>query len=112
MASDALRSNTESALTFREGDLDSADVQALLDFHFAEMRASSPPEACHVLPIDGLRGAHIRFFSLRDGDGILLGIGALKTLDPGHGEIKSMRTARSALGLGVGGAMLGHLVAT
>lgn len=95
-----------------EGELDHADVRALLAHHFAEMRADSPPEACHVLPIDGLRGPDIRFFSLRSGGGTLCGIGALKSLSPTHGEIKSMRTHPDALGLGVGGAMLAHLLAT
>jgi putative acetyltransferase len=94
-----------------EGELDYDDVRALLSQHFAEMRAGSPPEACHVLPIDGLRDAAIRFFTLRD-DGVLLGCGALKRLEPGHGEIKSMRTANAALGRGVGKAMLDHLVTT
>lgn len=98
--------------TFHEGELDRGDVGDLLASHFAEMRADSPPEACHVLPLDGLRLPAIRFFSLRDRKGNLLGIGALKTLDAGHGEIKSMRTAPAALGLGIGGAMLAHLAAT
>lgn len=95
-----------------EGGLDHADVRALLAHHFAEMRADSPPEACHVLPIDALCGPDIRFFSLRDAAGTLLGVGALKRLAADHGEIKSMRTHPDALGLGVGGEMLNHLVAT
>ena len=97
--------------TISENELDRDDVRALLSLHFAEMRADSPPEACHVLPIDALRDPAIRFFSLRDGSGTLLGVGALKTLSPDHGEIKSMRTAPSALGQGVGGAILAHLIA-
>ena len=97
--------------TFHEGELDRDDVRALLALHFAEMRADSPPEACHVLPIDELGDPGIRFFSLRDETGTLLGVGALKSLEPGHGEIKSMRTAPSALGQGVGAALLAHLVA-
>jgi putative acetyltransferase len=84
----------------------------LLDLHFAEMRSGSPPEACHVLAVDGLRDPALRFFSLRDPGGTLLGVGALKTLDPCQGEIKSMRTAPAALGLGAGGALLAHLVTT
>ena len=96
---------------FFEGELDHEDVRALLGQHFAEMRAGSPPEACHVLPIDGLKEAGIRFFTVRE-DGELLGCGALKRLEPGHGEVKSMRTANAALGRGVGKAMLNHLVAT
>jgi putative acetyltransferase len=94
-----------------EGELDQEDVRALLAQHFAEMRAGSPPEACHVLPIDGLKDPDIRLFTLRE-NGVLLGCGALKRLEPGHGEIKSMRTADAALGRGVGKAMLDHLVAT
>ena len=96
--------------TIHEGELDRADVAALLALHFAEMNGDSPPEACHVLPLDGLRDRGIRFFSMRDGDGTLLGIGALRTLDPHHGELKSMRTAPAALGRGVGRDLLAHLI--
>lgn len=92
-----------------EGETNLDDVRALLSQHFAEMRASSPPEACHVLPIDGLKAPAIRFFTLRE-DGALLGCGALKQLEPGHGEVKSMRTANPALGRGVGKALLDHIV--
>lgn len=94
-----------------EGELDHDDVRELLDQHFAEMRAGSPPSACHVLPVDGLKVPAIRFFTLRE-NGALLGCGALKRLSANHGEIKSMRTANAALGRGVGKAMLDHLVAT
>lgn len=93
-----------------EGEFEQEDVRALLAQHFAEMRAGSPPSACHVLPIDGLKDPNIRFFTLRE-EGILLGCGALKSLGPGHGEIKSMRTADAALGRGVGKALLDHIVA-
>ena len=101
----------QSELQFFEGELDRDDVRLLLSHHFAEMRAESPPEACHVLPIDGLRNASIRFVSLRDSTGRLLGVGALKTLEPGHGEIKSMRTHPEALGRRLGKAMLAQLTA-
>lgn len=94
---------------FHEGELDQEDVRTLLNQHFAEMRAGSPPDACHVLPIDGLKTDEIRFFTLREG-GVLLCCGALKRLEPGHGEIKSMRTADSALGRGAGSVMLDHIV--
>lgn len=99
-------------VTFHESELDRPDVVALLELHFAAMRGHSPPEACHVLPAASLSDPAIRFFSARGGDGSLLGIGALRTLDPTHGEVKSMRTAPGALGLGIGGALLAHLVAT
>ncbi len=97
--------------TISESGLGDDDVRALLDLHFAEMRTDSPPEACHVLPADALRAPGIRLFAVREG-ATLLGVGALKTLDPGHGEIKSMRTHSRALGRGVGGFLLTHLIAT
>lgn len=101
----------QTGWTIHEGEIDSPDVGELLALHFAAMRASSPPDACHVLPIDALRDPAIRFFSLRESKGRLLGIGALKEIEPGNGEIKSMRTAPDALGRGVGGFLLSHLLA-
>jgi putative acetyltransferase len=95
--------------TFHEGELDRADVRALLALHFAEMIAGTPPSSCHVMPADALADPAIRFFTIRDENSILLGCGALKRLAADHGEIKSMRTANPALGLGVGSAMLDNL---
>lgn len=92
------------------GELDHEDVRALLDVHFAEMRSQSPPDACHVLHGDALRHPSITFFSARDSDGHLQGVGALKELDPAHGEVKSMRTVPSALGRGVGRALLDAII--
>jgi len=98
------------SLTFHHGDLDSSDVQALLAYHFAQMRETSPPEACHVLPIDGLRHPTVTFWSARE-ESMLMGIGALKEIASDHGEVKSMRTAPAALRRGVGRALLHHIVA-
>lgn len=100
----------QSKWNFSEGEIDAPDVRALLDHHFAEMRASSPPEACHVLPIDGLKDRAVRLLSVRDEEGRLLGVGALKSIEPGHGEVKSMRTHQDALGRGVGRAILDRLI--
>ena len=96
--------------TFHEGELGTDDERALLAHHFAEMTAGTPPSACHVMPADALADPSIRFFTVRDDDGTLLGCGALKRLAGDHGELKSMRTADAALGRGVGGAMLDHLI--
>lgn len=96
--------------SFHEGELAQADVRALLAHHVAEMNAGSPPSACHVLAADALADPAIRFFTVRDEAGALLGCGALKTIDATHGELKSMRAAPFVLGRGVGSAMLDHLV--
>jgi putative acetyltransferase len=96
---------------FHTGEIGRDDVRALLALHFAEMRADSPPEACHVLAVEEVADPALRLFSVRDADGTLLGVGALKALGPGHGEVKSMRTAPTALGRGIGRALLERLIA-
>jgi putative acetyltransferase len=85
------------------------DVRALLDRHMTAMLAATPPEHAFALDVDGLLDPAVTFFSLR-ADGELLGVGALKQLDPEHAEIKSMHTAIAARGRGVGRAMLNHLL--
>lgn len=86
------------------------DVQALLERHLAFCHAVTPLEHAFALDLDGLRDPSITVFALRR-DETLLGVGALKELDPAHGEIKSMHTATEARGLGVGRALVDHLVA-
>jgi putative acetyltransferase len=93
----------------RVDDPRAPDVRALLERHLATMLAASPPEHAFALDVDGLLDPAISFFSFR-ADGELLGVGAIKRLDAGHAEIKSMHTAAAARGRGVGRAMLRHLL--
>jgi putative acetyltransferase len=86
-------------------------VRALLERHLAFCRSQTPPEHSFALDVDGLRQPSVTFFSFRDVDGTVLGVGAIKELDPGHGELKSMHTAARARGRGVGRALLNHLLA-
>lgn len=90
-------------------DLSGPDIAAFLAEHIAQMRAISPPESKHALDLDGLRKPEITFWSVLDGE-TLAGCGALKELDPRHGEIKSMRTAPSHLRRGVASRLLGHII--
>jgi putative acetyltransferase len=85
------------------------DVQALLASHRAFALGQTPPEHAFALDAAGLLDPAITFFSLRE-DGSLLGIGAIRRLDPHHAEIKSMHTAEAARGRGIGRAMLTHLL--
>jgi putative acetyltransferase len=93
-----------------EDDLTGPAITALLSRHFESMFEHSPPESCHVLPIDRLRVPEISFWSVWIDDE-LAGCGALKEIDPAHGEIKSMRTADTFLKRGVGAAVLQHIIA-
>jgi putative acetyltransferase len=94
----------------REGGLDHPDVAELLRLHRAEALGSTPRENAHALDLGGLSGPGIRFFTAWDGDR-LLGMAALKALEPGHAEVKSMRTAPHALRRGVARALLAQVIA-
>lgn len=90
-------------------DLSNPLVQALLLEHLQDMALHSPPESIHALDLDGLRDPAVTFWTAWD-DKALLGCGALKELDLQHGEIKSMRTARTQLRKGVARCMLDHII--
>lgn len=92
-----------------EDDLSGAPIRALLERHFAGMLANSPAGSCHFLDFEGLRAGGVTFWSIHKGDA-LAGCGALKQLDAGHGEIKSMRTADGFLRQGVAARMLAHVM--
>jgi putative acetyltransferase len=87
-----------------------ADVRALLERHLMFCLSETPPEHSFALDVEALRQPGIAFFSYRDADGSVLGVGALKELDPAQGELKSMHTAAEARGRGVGRALLEHLL--
>jgi len=97
-------------MEFRLGMLDDPRVIALLDYHLRTARASTEPGSAHALDHAGLAAPGIRFWTIWSGE-TLLGVGAWKRLEPGHGEVKSMHTAQIARGKGVASAMLDHLVA-
>lgn len=85
------------------------DVRSLLERHLAFANEHTPPEHIHALDLSGLLEPTITFFSLRV-DGELLGVGALKQLDPQHAELKSMHTLEAARGQGIGRAIVDHLL--
>lgn len=90
-------------------DLIHPAVLALLDEHLHDMHAYSPPESVHALDHDALRAPDVTFWTAWNGDD-LLGCGALKELDAGHGEIKSMRTSRDHQRKGVAAEILEHII--
>jgi putative acetyltransferase len=90
-------------------DLSSPAIAELLSEHLRDMHEQSPPGSVHALDLDGLRKPDITFWSVWSGEE-LVGCGALKELDPEHGEIKSMRTAAKFRGQGAGKFILQHII--
>lgn len=99
-----------SAIEVREDDLSGEAVRGLLALHLAGMHANSPPEHVFALDLSGLQAPGVTVWSAwRDGQ--LAGVGALKALDDGTAELKSMRTHPDHLRQGVGAAILEHILA-
>ncbi len=96
-------------MQFRVDDVTDPRVVDFLAQHIQDMLSVSPPESKHALDIDGLRQSDITFWTAWQDD-LLVGCGALKELDPTHGEIKSMRTNAESRSKGVGSQILSHLM--
>ena len=93
----------------RIDDLCSPEVAALLQAHLELAQSASPRESMHALDVEALRSSEITFWTVWNGAS-LLGCGALRELDPSHGEIKSMHTAARYRGRGIAKALLAHIV--
>jgi putative acetyltransferase len=91
-------------------DLSRPEIAELLKEHMAHMFLVTPRESVHALPIEGLLSPDITFWSVWE-NGELLGCGALKELDPQHGEIKSMRTVSAHLRKGVARTVVRQIIA-
>lgn len=96
-------------MDIREDDVRGPEILALLEAHLANVARHSPPESVHALDVQSLRAPEVTVWSAWEGDE-LLGCGALKEIEPHHGEIKSMRTAEAHLCRGVGSRILERLI--
>ncbi|MBI1683949.1 GNAT family N-acetyltransferase [Caulobacter hibisci] len=104
------RTNTgDFGMDIREADLGEARTQDLLRLHLAGMHANSPPGHVFALDLSGLRAPGVSVWSAWSGETII-GIGALKRLDDGTGEVKSMRTHPDHLRKGVAAALLERVI--
>lgn len=91
------------------GDFEDSRVLDLLRVHLDGMHANSPPGNVFALDLTGLKAPEISFYTVWDGDA-LAGMGALKALGDGRGEIKSMRTHEAHMRKGVGAYLLEHII--
>jgi putative acetyltransferase len=81
------------------------DVMRLLAALDAYLESLYPPESNHILDIDTLCAANIRFFVARR-RGEALGCGALRIDPAGYGEVKRMFVHPAARGRKLGRAIL------
>ncbi|AZS76185.1 GNAT family N-acetyltransferase [Streptomyces lydicus] len=91
-------------------DLSGPEIAGFLDERVQQMRSLTPLESKHALDLDSLRKPDITFWSASD-DGALVGCGAIKRLDVGHAELKSMRTRPTRQRSGIASQLLEHIIA-
>ena len=96
-------------MDIRIDDLSGEPTRALLALHLAGMHANSPADHVRALDLTGLQTPDVTVWTLRRDDSIA-GIGALKALPDGTGELKSMRTHPDHLRSGVAAALLEHII--
>ena len=85
------------------------DAARLIGRHLAQMASQSPAESCHAQGQSDLEDADARLFLLRRDD-VAVAMGALKVIEGGALELKSMHTVSEARGSGAGRAMLEYLL--
>jgi putative acetyltransferase len=93
----------------REDDLSSSATRALVRLHLEGMHAHSPPGSVFALDLTGLTAPNVTSWTIWYADSIA-GIGALKDLGDGSGELKSMRTHPDFLRRGAASALLEHII--
>lgn len=84
-------------------------LEAFLQEHLDDLAPTSPPESRHALDLAGLQGPDVRLWVAYDSG--IVGTGALVGIDPGHEEIKSMRTDPACRGRGVARQLLDLMLA-
>jgi putative acetyltransferase len=95
-------------LMVREDDLSDQQSRDLIAMHLAGMGANVPPGAL-FLGLSDLQRPEVTVWSVWDGSSIA-GIGALKMLLDGTGEVKSMRTHPNFTGRGAGARILTTII--
>jgi len=96
------------SLTIAPADFDDPELSSFLQAHLSDLEPTSPPESRHALDLDDLQGPGVRLWVAADDE--IAGTGALAEIEPGHEELKSMRTDPERRGQGVGRQLLEHLI--
>lgn len=103
------RKMTPESFHVREDDLTDPQTRALLRLHLEDMHANSPPGSVFALDDAGLTAPGVTLWSVWQ-DHRIAGMGALKDLRDGTGELKSMRTHPDFLRRGVASLLLEHII--
>lgn len=90
-------------------DLSGEPTRELIALHLGGMSESSPPGHSFAIGIEELKCPEVTVWTAWS-EGKIAGVAALRELQEGVGEIKSMRTHPAFLRQGVGTALLRHII--
>ena len=94
-------------LSIEPANFEDPSLRAFLEAHLADMAPQSPLESQHALDLAALRQPTVRLWTAQK-DHRIVGTCALAVLEPGHEELKSMRTDPDFRGQGVASRLLFH----
>lgn len=95
----------------RKDDLSGSQTRELLALHLAEMHSNSPPGSVFALDLSGLQRPEVTVWTAWLSERVIA-VGALKMLEDGTAEVKSMRTHPDFTRLGAAAAILETIIAT
>lgn len=104
-----MRTDPDVAIRIEIDDLSRPAVLGLLEEHLRHMHEITPPGQVFAFDASQLRRPGVVFWTAWMNDR-LLGCAALQEISATQGEVKSMRTPAGQRRLGVGRALLGHLL--
>ncbi|NLV77829.1 MAG: GNAT family N-acetyltransferase [Rhodococcus sp.] len=90
-------------------DFDDTGLTGFLEAHLSDIAPTAPATSRHALNIAELMDSSVRLWVVRQGSDVVA-TGALALLEPGHEELKSMRTAPELRGQGIARLLLEHLL--
>ncbi|MDL9937923.1 GNAT family N-acetyltransferase [Gordonia sp. ABSL1-1] len=90
-------------------DFDDAGLTGFLEAHLRDIAPTAPATSQHALNMAELMDSSVRLWVVKQG-GDVVATGALVQLEPGHEELKSMRTAPEVRGQGIARLLLEHLL--
>ncbi|MFR9775040.1 GNAT family N-acetyltransferase [Micromonospora sp. MS34] len=96
-------------LIIERADFTDHRLGEFLRAHLADLAPTAPVESRHALDLRGLQTPEVRLW-VAFLDGQLVGTGALAAVEPGHEELKSMRTDPRQRGQGIATRILVHLL--
>lgn len=97
------------SVVIARADFAEPQLATFLEAHLADLAHTAPDEDRHALDLGALQRPTVRLWVARDG-AELVGTAALSEVEPGHEELKSMRTAPARRGYGIGRRLLAHVL--